>query len=457
MLYAVLVYLIIFTILSFRVFNDIMSPTVIIGLTMIFGTVIACIGNINCCIEIQVDILIVYLLGTFFLFIGEAVATNNKKKIVIKCGATYITSQNRFLKPNNIPFKYTLVLFIFTLVVAVLCERRYINIAYTFGYTGESWQSLQKYIKEALMYRNARLGMGLATAYSIVTVLAYIFLEFFTINCCYNGIKNTIKKHWFYLLPVFSYVYVNNVQGQRSGYIGLISFVIFSYFIANSAINNKKINVMKFVKYGLIAVLLFIIVFVISAVENGRLQESNAIESVKIYAGSAIVDLANYFNNGAEHTEKIGQSTFPGLRSTISRFIPINNNMKSVFGFVRFANGSYSNVYTAFGHYYADFGYIGIVFFSFLSGYLYKRLYNNTKGENISYGALYIYSYLTYGLVMTFIAEQQFTMFMSVNQLMHFFFAYFLLNIFVKKFVVLQSQTKGEVYENIGRNSIIQP
>ena len=67
-------------------------------------------------------------------------------------------------------------------------------------------------------------------------------------------------------------------------------------------------------------------------------------------------------------------------------------------------------------------------------GYLYRRLYDNAKEANTSYGSLYLFGYVSYGMVMTFIAEQQIRNFMSIGQLMHVIIAVVVLKIFVKKF-----------------------
>lgn len=47
MLYIVLLFLTIFTLLAIYITNDVLSPTVIISLTTVFGTFIACLGNCN--------------------------------------------------------------------------------------------------------------------------------------------------------------------------------------------------------------------------------------------------------------------------------------------------------------------------------------------------------------------------------------------------------------------------
>lgn len=433
MLYIVLLFLIVFTLVALYITNDILSPTVIISLTTVFGTFIACLGNCNWGISVPAEILLVYILGMSSYLFGELASINKNAAINVRIGSVKIFSAKRVLSENRIPYKHILIVFLYSSIIAYIYGKKAVQIAYQYGYTGAAWQSMYDYIKNAFMYKGAHMGILLSTAYALSGVFTYVSLQFFIVNAAIIGIKKTIKECWYYLLLLIPYAYTQFIQGQRTGYIGIFSFLIFNFLLAKNKISQKKIRLSQLIKYGMMAVSVFFVIFVSSGVNTGRLEQSYAFESLKVYAGSAIVDFAEYFNVDGRLNTGIGISTFAGLRGTLSRFIKLDG--KGRLGFVTFRNGSMSNVYGAFASYYTDFWYFGVVLLPFALGYLYRRFYNNARGKNASYVSLYIYGYFSYGMVMSFISEQQYRLFFSVGQLMHLSIAYIVLRYCIKKYV----------------------
>ena len=433
MLYIVLLFLTIFTLLAIYITNDVLSPTVIISLTTVFGTFIACLGNRNWGISIPIDILLVYVLGMSSYLFGELGSKSKNRPINVKFGSFKLFQTNRVLSENRIPFMHIMIAFLFSCIVAYIYGKKAIQIAYQYGYTGAAWQSMYDYIKNAFMYKGAHMGVLLSTAYALSGVFTYVVLQFFIVNAAIIGFKKTIKGCWYYLLLLIPYAYTQFMQGQRTGYIGIFSFLIFNFLLAKNKKNQKKIRISQLIKYGMVAVSVFFVIFVSSGVNTGRLEQLHAFESLKVYAGSAIVDFAEYFNVDGRLNTGIGISTFSGLRGTLSRFINLDG--KGRLGFVTLKNGSMSNVYGAFASYYTDFWYFGVVLLPFMLGYLYRRFYNNARGQNASYTSLYIYGYFSYGMVMSFISEQQYRLFFSVGQIMHLCIAYFVLRYCIKKYV----------------------
>ena len=430
MLYVITLYILIFTIIVIYYTNDSMTPVSVILMTTLFGCFVACLGNIKWKINVPVEV--VYLLGMNSFLLGELMAKRKNGKINIKFGSRISTNHPRKLNTNKIPFRISVIVLLYSFVVAYFYGRRAIQIAWTYGYTGAAWQSIYEYIKDAMMYKGAHMGMFLASAYALFIVFVYIFILFFSVNCALTNLKSGLKSSWYYLLILIPYAYTQFMQGQRTGYIGILTFALYSYFLAHVHKTRKKIKLTRLIKYGIIAVIIFGFIFVYSGINNGRLEKNDAFESLKIYAGSSIVDLANYFNTDGRLNDGIGVATFSGLRSTISRLVQLEGRNR--LGYVTMANGSRSNVYGAFGSFYSDFWYLGVILFPITLGYLYRRLYDNAKEANTSYGSLYLFGYVSYGMVMTFIAEQQIRNFMSIGQLMHVIIAVVVLKIFVKKF-----------------------
>lgn len=429
MLYLLIAYLLIMLFFSFYMLEkDILAPTVVtIGL-MIYGTIVASVGNKAWGVTIPIDVVIVYVVGTIAQLLGELTVKQKevKNKTSNRVLNTEIVQMRTIIK---VPLKVVLFALLFCIYVAYRFNEFASHLAYSYGFTGASWQSFQRYIKNALMYSDVHMGIGLATLYAIFIVITYIAVFLFIINLSRNGIKNTIKECWYYLLLLCPYIYAQFIRGQRSGFLGLAAFAVYSFFLNKYGTNLKKIKIKTFVVVGIFSTVVIYMIFIIAGINTGRLAAENAVESIKVYSGSAIVDFAHYFNTGAAHSELIGGCTFPGLRGTLARFIPsfFANETYDVLPFVTFTNGSSSNVYGAFASYYADFGIVGVIVLPFLLGVIYRLLYNNAQRKGASLWHIYIFSYISYGIVLAFIDEQQFRLLLSTNQLMHLFLSFFML------------------------------
>lgn len=440
MLYLVLIYLIIFFLFAYTFIKNIMSPTIVTLITFIFGTIAACIGNINWKIDIPLEVLIVYMIGTFCMFLGE-VGTSRSKTISFKKSLWKMDASS--VSCVHIPFFHMVIVFLYCIAVSFLVSKRYVAVAINYGYAGLEWQSFSRYLKEALMYGGAHLGMGLASLNAIAVVFAYLGVFLFSFNFTKIGVKKTIIKYWYYLLPLIPWIYINYMKGQRSGFMGILAFAIYTYFLAKQKYTHHKHKIKDVIKMGLLSITAVYAMFYFVGVMSGRSNSETMIESFLVYTGSGIVDFAEYINRGAAWSGGIGVSSFQGLRSTLERFglFLSASNFDPTGGFVRFANGSQSNVYGPYMSYFADFWYFGVIIIPFVLGKVYKIMYNNAIKNRTNLWAIYLFAYFSYGIVLAFTSEQQTTIFGSVGQIMHLFAAYFIINYVLKRYSVRGNKT----------------
>lgn len=421
MLYVTALVVFLFSLLAFILDkNDFLSPAFIVLITTFFSVCVGIVGNRNWKINCdQLMILAIYFAGSLSLIIGDQLAKNKRIKI----------KKNLVLSDIivDVPKKYIFIFLVFIVIVSTLVCRRYNAIAIERGYTGEFWQSKARIIKEALSYRGYHLGIGLATLYSISTVITYIFIFLFIYNQSLLGLNKTFKKYWIYLLFIIPWAYVQNYHGQRSEYIGMISFAVYDYFLLKTAATHKKIRPWRIFRTLLIAFFAFLFIFSATGIKSGRLV-GGVNENVLVYVGSAIVDMCAYLQEN--HPFSLGAVSFSGARATLSRF-GINFSSKSYFHFIMLNNGSVSNVFGSFGTYYADFTLFGLCYVCFLIGMIYRIFYNTAKNGK-SCLAIFYYGYFSYGIVMAAIADQQLSLFLSVGQIMFVFFSYIILPLFLK-------------------------
>lgn len=436
MLYFILVYLMIFTYIAYRLLDrDLLAPTVITGLTLILGTTVACIGNVNWQVKVPWNVLFIYVLGTLSLMFGELIVKQKCCKTDFKLNFT----QQYRIKEVKIPRWIILVTVLFSIVVVILSKRKSIQIAYENGYYGADWQSMPVYVKHAISSGRAHYGILLSTGRQVLENFTYLGLFFFILNGSITGFIYAFRNYSYLLVFVVLYAYMLSFQGQRSNFIAIIAFCFYAFWIQSVRLK-VKLNYKKIILAGSAFVVLFLLYFTIVGSLTGRSANSNAMENIYVYIGSSIVDFAEYFNSDVEkYTFTWGTLTFNGIYTTLKRLIPflptISRTPNSFdFGFVTLANGSKSNVYGPYAVFFAEFSYFGVVILTFIQGCIYRLLYNTVRRSGATPWGIYLFSFISYGIVIAFIDEQQFLLLFSVYQLMHLTIAYVFLNFCIRKY-----------------------
>ena len=72
MLYTIVICLLIFTYFAYRILDkDYFAPSVIMGITIIFGGIVGCFANLNWKVHVPFEVLLLYMLGYGSLILGE--------------------------------------------------------------------------------------------------------------------------------------------------------------------------------------------------------------------------------------------------------------------------------------------------------------------------------------------------------------------------------------------------
>lgn len=461
MLYIILFYLMLYTFGAFILLDkDIFSPSVVTGLMLILGTSVACIGNVNWKVTIPVQVLIIYMIGTIFMLIGEIFA----KRLCCKGSFRLNYTKNYRITEVKIPIWIILSALVFSIVVALLSEKKAVQIAYANGYYSAEWQSMPVYVKHALSSGRASFGMVLSTCRQVVENCTYLGLFFFIMNGTVMGFGYALRKHFLLCSFIFPYAYIMSLQGQRSSFIAIIAFCFYSFWILYSHLR-IEVNHRKLIIAGGFFICLFLLYFTVIGSLTGRSANSNAFENIFVYIGSSIVDFAEYLNSDAgKYTFTWGTRTFSGFYATATRLIPFFTPVKPAsdsfdFGFVFFENGSSSNVYGPYAKFFSEFSYIGVAILPLLQGAIYRLMYNNARRNSVSVWGIYLFSFISYGIVIAFVDEQQFQLLFSVYQLMHLMIAYILLNLCLTRCSGISNriflENKSFIYKLIGQNKKI--
>jgi oligosaccharide repeat unit polymerase len=230
-----------------------------------------------------------------------------------------------------------------------------------------------------------------------------------------------IKKNFILLIPIITLLFSTVLSTARNGFIGII--IMFFFYVFDCVRIKQKLKIGKIFKWGVVLIAVFLAVF--SALGSSRGQ-SATLDTICIYAGSSIVAFSVWFSKGMNGSGSLfGSESFVGIHELIARFFPNYKDLSLFDKFITFPNGSQTNIYTAFKAWIADFGWLGCLIFCLLIGFFFGIIYLKTIYKKYDFRTCLfrcVYAYFLYYLIYSFATPELTTSFLSVTQLMEFFF-----------------------------------
>ena len=187
-------------------------------------------------------------------------------------------------------------------------------------------------------------------------------------------------KRLLLLIPPICYVVQCTLRGLRIPTIGFILGVIYIYIFAkqNATQRNFKVSP-KILLRIMLGVVLICVVFYNAKFVIGKLQDDiGVVGYVTNYLGGSLQLLDMYTQNPPVDNNI---ETFAALINSLHKFGLLKNLSTTVAHEYRSsASGVYiGNIYTGFRLYHHDFGFAGVVFFSFLLGCIFSSWYKAIK------------------------------------------------------------------------------
>lgn len=363
-------------------------------------------------------VVFVYLLWSFIILFVSSLNPYELYNVSSKIYALWILSitiisltiiifsnKNRenIVKNNNFNIiKKSKVLLVINIIVLVLLA--YFLVRYNRILASASIQDI----------RNIRFEKLFSTGYEYI-IFTYIMQPTLKIIMMLTAISIIYKerKNINVYLGITNIVLNTMIGYGRMCIFEFILFLLFAY-LSQKEINKPKI---KSIFITLLAIILFAVISTIVTTIRIIGIEGLSIATIKEYGiSNQISQLIIYFTGGFRTLDlfisnkiisindyMFGRLTFAGLEDLISNFtsalginfIPINNIVGNYTQIpVLIGNNQYFNAfYTSIFNFYGDFGIIGVVFFSFLSGMLIKYSVNNyIKKGNLNSLLLFIYA-----------------------------------------------------------------
>jgi len=319
MIYLLFVVLLLGLFLSYILTNrDILSCSVIGHAVYLLSTFVLVLNYDDLCYDISFNTVCIIEGSLLFLFIGEFIGRNN----------TYTPTSNNVVKLPIIKIsKSNFILYICVLVLNTFYSY------YRFNYVGSvlgggNFVSKYMFVRSYLTTEEGVRGLdSISVPYSSM----FSYLQFFA-----TGIFFTFVFVYFYMLffksikdkrlliSLLIYVPVLLFSTTRSIFINTISIssiIIFLLFIqSHKGLNVYRLN-KKIIKWGLIALVSFFVIFV----GVGSLKEQDVLGNtggiMTGYAGASIIGLDQYVEGKIEaKSDYPGQVTLEGLVSFLNHF-----------------------------------------------------------------------------------------------------------------------------------------
>lgn len=260
--------------------------------------------------------------------------------------------------------------------------------------------------------------------YSGIQVVIYMLVNNFNIN---KKIKSL------YIINILLIVMMSFMFGNRTQVMGiLVYFIVIMYiYYLRKNMWNAKIKLKTYIKILAIVILVLIAfptvgIFLVGRGDENYFSQMNIInlvwEQLSIYIGAPLklLDLYLYTDYGMNYNFPIAFATFKefytwiGLKLNIFSWVNVTE-----FGGFRYDNGiSLGNVYTTFLNFFVDFGFIGVIIFSFIMGCIMAYVFikvkykSGIKNSKIDF-ALIIYAYIFSEFIFSFFTNRVFSLIFS--------------------------------------------
>ena len=426
MIYILLLTLCILTIIGLLFSNfNIISPFVISCIVYLISVFFIILNRDNWSIEITSKTTLIIISALIIFGLGEILSNNFWGKRRRNRGIIFSNEK------INISPKVNICILIFSITILILYYFRIREIAIQVGY--KSGQNLMiQYARLGILNMGISIGYLLAIGTFILRSLAYIY----TFIYIYNKVIYTKSKKLediYLLIPIICYLIQYSLGGSRGGLIEYISYALSMWYILKVKSNKNKIkNNINIIKGGILALIIFFVVFAILGVIKG--SKANEIKStLSLYTGGSILALDKFLMGPRNISSIFGKESLIGINNILYMLNIYPEESSRVLEFINIGNGYSTNIYTALRRYINDFGYLGMLIIQFLLGFIMNFLtLIVTKIKRISYLDI-LYPTLFMILVYQSIDEQFLVSLFSTTQIFTVSITYILYKVLLSR------------------------
>ena len=412
MIYILLLLLVVQLLLGYVINGrDIMSAWLIsISMFIISTAVYACSMNYFG-EDISAQTVLVIVLSLLCWGLGELTYKFFfSKKVLPQKGKTeFFNTQNTITqsailkqsKPIEVSSFVIFMVCIFVIMITVLRFQELYIIANRITAPSDLFQAIE-YARYYLIYNEYSAGPILSHGSELSMCCAFFFSYVFLYNRINHG-----KSKYVMLLPTLLYAIQLISSTNRTGYIKLITVIcIIAFILMKQKVNwNRKVDG-KILRFGVMGILSFIIIFRLLGYITGVSELSNVWNNIAKYMSASILGLDRYLEDATSSTIIFGQNSLRSIYLILREWgvnIPWYSPHNDFFTWI---NGS-ANIYTGLKGSIEDYTFIGMLIARYLLGFIYAviimRFRNNKKSHSMI--SIIFCGIFFYPIVMTAIAD----------------------------------------------------
>lgn len=251
-------------------------------------------------------------------------------------------------------------------------------------------------------------GFVFGVFFNLSRLIAYIFIYLFAYNLLYSKAN---RADFRLLIPILLEI---PFQILTTGRLGLFIVVVYTLTVSlilyqkgNNYSFKSKMNSLKVMTAG---GLLFVIAFLLMGMLTwkGVSEDRGPLIILSHYVGLSVPALDSLTAMTIPESPYVGSHTLQGAYRFLHSVLPSIPAVDAFLPFVQY-NGIDTNVFTMFGQYLMDYGYIGAIALSWIFGFIYTACYTRVKysDEHIEIPII-MYGYLAYPLFLCSISERFF-------------------------------------------------
>ncbi|WP_320927368.1 O-antigen polymerase [Hungatella sp.] len=412
--------------------NDIMAPSVIMCAMFILSTSFA-IASIDIweMRSFEFNAFVILITGIFSFIVGEALYKLPRLKFVLSLprNRKYEIDEIKPISVQSIILKFFILFDVVMLSWYVIEIKRIVgdrNLSMAIMAGMYRSMTVHMTVSDNIDGINSILSQGLKITQVAGLVTAYIF-----INNIFSGKAEKKQQVRLIILTVMSilpYLFSANRGEILKVFVAIL---FFCYVIWNQKYMWKRNISWKFIRIGIIIIVIGIPAFYFSLKLIGRTTDLGLMEYTAKYVGSSIYMFSLYTENPVSKAIAFGEESLIGLNTFLYR-LGFNTYVRDVNLEYR---SLHSNVYTFFRRPYHDFGLGGMYVFTIIVAFFFSWLYNGKikkkrQSENVHIWIL-IMGYMFYWIVASSIQQLSFT-YISINALIKIILIIAIFNVMTK-------------------------
>lgn len=411
MIYLLFIGILILFFVSFFLFQkNILNPSVILCSVFLVSLFFTILNTKNWGITLHLNTTVIILETIIVFILGNSLVYLLPKQYKI------------FTEEENIEieipsFKIILIIDIILLVLLYKYFQEVYKLSLIGGNPG-GYKLMLIYAREAKwkfydVSRFSTFGVYFTKAVSYICFFIFSYISIF---------KKFNFKNIFLLSPIIIYLGFIILSTGRTEFIYLLIYMLVSFFVLYEQKYNFNPKVTKIIIIcGIVTLILFLVIFTLTGLFNGRMQSGRIFKTISFYSGSSIPALDIYLNSPKVPNNYFGENTLFGVYNVLRKFgykIPL---LYAPYEFVYFGD-IMTNIYTAIRRYYEDFGIFGLNLITFLLGGFYGIFFHYSSYKKNNFFILILYASFCFPIFEFPIEERFFLMLFPTAFVYNFIF-----------------------------------